>query len=475
MLSVVKACIDYLKSHISIENCVNMASVVELFSLPDIQSFIYRFMCSNFESFALSPEFCRLSQKNLLHLLESNYPVNCSEADVLSAVLNWIEHKFDERVKICPTLLTKVHIDRIKKSEIEALPNYHVLDKIFEFHTNLQVLFQRRKSSLCHGLPQTGLVNVRGYEETLVCVGGFSSTGGMTNEIKYLQTSSDIWQKLTEIPHVNQCNFGICVLKNTLYVIGGCYNEQMQEVIHPYGFKYSPQFDTWDSIAQMTIERCRFFLGAVKNRLYAVGGDPSTMNDQFLHSAPCESYNPDTNTWTQVAPLPGSRSQHAGIALNDFLYVSGGLEDLDDGVISSFYKYDPDVDTWTELCPMLCPRVDHSLYLYQGRIHVVGGWFNDPVTQQRTMATTIDCYNEEEDRWEVVADVHLPRLYATYTVYGDCLYGVGGWINGDNQSKARTVQVFDMVTGVCEDKSSTSIELWEHSACCLYVPSHKDN
>ena len=59
----------------------------------------------------------------------------------------------------------------------------------------------------------------------------------------YLHCSEDnlegCWSPLTRIPHVECCNFGCAVLQNQLYVVGGCFNNQdLQENVHPFGFRY---------------------------------------------------------------------------------------------------------------------------------------------------------------------------------------------------------------------------------------------
>lgn len=80
----------------------------------------------------------------------------------------------------------------------------------------------------------------------------------MTNSLSYYQSSTGKWRHLTDIPHVEQCNFGLAVLQNELYVIGGCVSQSLQETMHPFGFRYNPRKNTWTSIAPMLVERSRY-------------------------------------------------------------------------------------------------------------------------------------------------------------------------------------------------------------------------
>ena len=80
----------------------------------------------------------------------------------------------------------------------------------------------------------------------------------------------------------------------------------------------------------MLQERCRFTLNVVEDKLYAVGGCSENFDDHAAandDSCRCERYDPATDTWCYIAPLPRSsgRTQHAGAAYKHLLFVSGTL------------------------------------------------------------------------------------------------------------------------------------------------------
>lgn len=78
--------------------------------------------------------------------------------------------------------------------------------------------------------PTSSLVNSRGMELAIIKVGGFG-IAGVTNEVTYYLPSIGRWKRLTTIPHVEQCNFGMAVLNNQLFVVGGCFNQCLQVII----------------------------------------------------------------------------------------------------------------------------------------------------------------------------------------------------------------------------------------------------
>ena len=56
-------------------------------------------------------------------------------------------------------------------------------------------------------------------------------------QITYFLPSTGRWRHLAAVPHVECCNFGTAVLRNELFVVGGCFNQSLQEHIHPFGFR----------------------------------------------------------------------------------------------------------------------------------------------------------------------------------------------------------------------------------------------
>lgn len=477
-MPVVDACVNFLKSHIVLSNCVDLLSIAELFTLKDLTQYVYKYISKNISSLGMMAEFTQLSGSQLENLLHLNYPVDCAESDVLSAVVGWIVHHHGYNSEEAFRYLTKINFKALTWEDVEKMPNFTGFKKIVsEEQGGFQI------QNLLDDIPRTaalvpGLVNVRGYQESVIVCGGFRPGTGMQNNVESYDAVTGKVQLLTCVPHVDQCNFGVTVNNNSLYVIGGCYNDDhMEEIIHGYGFCYNPAVNRWETVPPMQTERCRFYLGSVENKLYAVGGDPaaSTGTAEF---AQCECYDLDTKRWQAIAPLPGNRMEHAGTALGDSLFISGGLQDQEGPVFNTFFKYDTQTDRWLQLPAMPTARADHSMFSYAGKIYVVGGWYDDSLSHQRVMASTIDCFDLDKGRWEKLADVPSPRLYATYTLKQGKIIIIGGWLNGDCQRKCSNVEIFDLETLTWVEKLNenpqdvcSTQEIWEHACCTMYVPS----
>ncbi|HEX4414903.1 MAG TPA: hypothetical protein VH107_14810 [Lacipirellulaceae bacterium] len=124
-------------------------------------------------------------------------------------------------------------------------------------------------------------------------------------------------------------------------------------------------------------------LVAHEGKIYRVGGlkilNPTTREKEDLHSsAEFTEYNPATNKWTELTPLPAARSSHNATVIGDKLYVVGGWN-LDgkspgewepDALVYDFTK---PADGWQKLPLPEFKRRALGLGNWQGKVVVLGG------------------------------------------------------------------------------------------------------
>src|SRR5690349_21719799 len=80
---------------------------------------------------------------------------------------------------------------------------------------------------------------------------------------------------------------------------------------------------TWASRAPLKMARQEIAVAAFAGKLYAFGGygaDHSTLNS-------AEVYDPATNQWNWIAPMPVALNHPAAAVLDDKIYVIGGFND----------------------------------------------------------------------------------------------------------------------------------------------------
>lgn len=447
---------------------MDVTTLAETYSLHSLRKKVYAFMCANLHQFSKTPDFQRLSAPQLSHLLSCDFPVDCSEAQVVEIVVEWLRHDWTDRVAHAPTLLKPINWSEVPESLTQAV------ERLFTGPRPSDGGVLRLGLGLAHATPPLtpqGLVNTRGLELAVVKVGGFSLSG-VTNEITYLLPSLGRWRHLSTIPHVEQCNFGTAVLDNELFVVGGCFNQSLEELIHPFGFRFSPQRNAWATMAPMQRERCRFSLSVVAGRLYAVGGCSEVPHDPGDES-PCEAYDPGADAWAPVAPLPGGRAQHAAVALGRLLLVAGGLDG--ERVLDSCYALDTASGAWAPRAPLPTPRADHAVVTYGGAAYVCGGWREDEAAG-RVLVGTVDRYDPAADAWAAVTRVPTPRFHAGVVVVGDRLWVVGGCLSDVPFDRGTgAVEAFDFKTGEWSVYPAYPRDIWEHVCVSLYVPRCRDD
>ncbi|XP_054707830.1 kelch-like protein 26 [Uloborus diversus] len=468
--AVVEACASYLREQLDLDNCVDVATIAEMYCLQQLLKEVYLFICGNLKRFSGRPEFLRLSGAQLEYVLKCDFPVDCSEAEVLGVVLRWIEHQPHERIQYARPLLRYVHFSEISSADVGTYFESPVLKclRMGGLWSSNIGMWRAASWPQQQQRQESALVNSRGMELAILKVGGFGISG-VTNDIAYYLPGGGKWRYLTSIPHVEQCNFGTAVLHNELFVVGGCFNQSLQENVHPFGFRYSPLTNAWSTMAPMQRERCRFSLGVVGGALLAVGGAGETdvVDD-------CERYDPVADAWTPLASLPGPRTQHAGASWRNYLYVSGGLDQ--DLVLDSLWRLDTDTDRWEACAPMITPRADHSMVCCGDEIYVCGGWYEDESTTSRVLVDTVDCYSIVRDTWTVLTRVPTPRYHAGVAVIGARLYIVGGFHSATTFDRASgVVECYDLESGIWTVGDNYPQDIWEHACCTLYVPRCRDD
>lgn len=487
MDAVVDACTNYLQSQLDNENCVDLITISETYSLEKLRQKCYRFICAHLYEFSIKNEINRLARHQLEHILSCDFPVDCTEETVLRIVLQWIDSQRAD-IKIAHRLLHNVRLSEIPTTELEQI----LIDCLFARDSQIYIstislaTSQRRLQRMQKNtatFPTTNnneLTNYRGMELALINVGGFR-LAGITNEITYYLPTIKKWHHLTSIPHVEQCNYGTAVLGNELYVVGGCYNVCLREYIHPFGFRYNPMTNKWTTIAPMRMDRCRFSLNFVGNYLYAIGGvsevDDAADGDmiyQELSETNNERYDPDTDSWESIAMLAEHRTQHAGASDANFLYISGGLDRQ--RVLESFWRYDPANDQWEQLPNMLNPRADHVMLTIDNNLYVCGGWFEETHGDSRRLIESIDRFDLNTRQWASITAIPTPKYHAGIVAVETKIYIIGGFYSDSMFDRASsTIECYDIVKNEWTNLDRYPQNTWESTCVSLYIPKFRDD
>lgn len=460
---VVGLCATFLDTNTDLDNCVDILTLADTFALQKLRQQILRFLSENLKQFVKTSGWQRLEVGQLRSLLSSNFPINMAESDVLGAAVEWIEHDLAARQHLADSVVDGVRLTDIPSRDMVVLIDRPGLMSLRDKLAALERLSPLRQSDTFK------MVNSRGMKMAVVKVGGFGPEG-ITNSISYFHHNGSVsppaWHHLTSVPHVESCNSGVAVLHNQLYIVGGCFNQGLQENIHPFGFCYNPRLNKWSTISAMVRERCRFSLTECGGQLYAVGGCSET--GEMEDDVSVEVYSTETDSWRVTARLPdGSRSQHGAVKRRERVLISGGLDQ--DIVLDTMVEYRPEEDCWNLVTKMPRPRADHSMLVHDDIVFLVGGWRESE--EGRVLIQEVDRYDLLADTWTVETNLPCPRFHAGVTKVGNKIFVIGGFRDDDMLDRATgAADSYDLSTSCWDRGPDYPHNLWEHAAVTLNVP-----
>ena len=160
-----------------------------------------------------------------------------------------------------------------------------------------------------------------------------------------------------------------------------------------------------------------------KEVMVLVGG-LSTVN--YLMSS-VEMYDPSKDKWTLLPDMPQTPSWFTVSALNNDIYVIGGI--LDGHIVSSVRRFDGAKRRWSDAPAMLGPRARHASTTWDQKLYVVGG-ITLSVDSKIVMVETIECYNPLTNVWTLVGQSPFPRKQSHLVPFNQTLVEIGGTQGG---------------------------------------------
>ncbi|MCW4001219.1 MAG: hypothetical protein NWE93_13375 [Candidatus Bathyarchaeota archaeon] len=169
-------------------------------------------------------------------------------------------------------------------------------------------------------------------------------------------TSDDSWETKAQMP-IATCRLGLAVCDEKIFAIGG-YDENWK--LTGTNQRYDPSSDSWTIQASMPTPRAYFGIAVCQNKIYVIGGVNKSGLVPFSSGLEVsgvtginEAYDPSTNTWQTMAPMPTPRSQMQANVVDNKIYVAGGFNLYSNFEFVNFTDvYDPLTNSWSRMSPM---------------------------------------------------------------------------------------------------------------------------
>jgi N-acetylneuraminic acid mutarotase len=226
---------------------------------------------------------------------------------------------------------------------------------------------------------------------------------------------------------------------------------------------YNPATNSWSTRAPMPTPRYGFaaVLGP-DHKIWTIGGnyDSNLTNDG--PSIKVEAYDPATNTWQTMPPLPAGRYMTAASVGSDGrIYVSGGYQHSQLYILPTVASIAPGDAQWTTLTDVLTSARDGhgSVATPDGKIYVVGG------SSGSQELGSLEYHQVGMIGWNTLTPMPTPRKMTAATTSGGKIYVSGGnawWSAGVSCSTA--LELYDPASSTWHRGASLPVGRFDHAS-----------
>ena len=249
-------------------------------------------------------------------------------------------------------------------------------------------------------------------------------------------------------------DYGICVLEDELYVIGGYETSSGQRT--GLNEVYNPQTDTWSSKTPMLKARSELGVAAAGGKVFAIGGN---CNGCFslckkVPTTLVEAYDPQTDSWSKRKAMPEAKSGFTAVTLHDQIYCIGGRSKSALGLISaqpsaSNLVYSATTGTWRIEPGLERARSGMGLAVIEQRLYLAGG------NTEHGAVSQVEVYDPHLRLWYTEEPLHVPRYGLGLAVHDGKAYAIGGIANDQNLTTVETLQLLRPLYVHCRDEKGS--------------------
>ncbi len=233
------------------------------------------------------------------------------------------------------------------------------------------------------------------------------------------------------------------------------------------GFMQAIVFAQVGSVPDMPIPRVGMCSARIDSRLYLIGG-AQTLQGMGLQgirgTSTVEAFDFETMSWdTTIAPLETPRAFACAAALDDSIYVMGGVDSLGN-VVNSTEVYDPSTNSWHYTGSMEFARKGAAAIAFGDYVLVFGGGDSLNVLHKE-----VEAYSPDNGAWKVLQDSTLiGRAFQQVAKVGESIFIFGGI--------AATIGPVSIIERYVPGVGVTGIRLaWDHPRAFFGIVTREDS
>ena len=262
-----------------------------------------------------------------------------------------------------------------------------------------------------------------------------------------------VWEPRASLPTARG-GFGSAVLGGKVYVAGGLIGQWGDDVVTAAFEMYDPATDNWTVLPPLPTPRWGLVLAALSDRLVAAGGSIQPFACCGVTNL-TEIYVPSLGQWVTGTPMPEPRIFSAGFSHSGRVHVIGGSRD---GTSSTNTQWSYATD-WTVEGSLPVAVQNAAAVPLLSRIHLTGGWPNEP---------THFALNGSTGQWEFKTGMLKGRGAHATAALNDRVYVVGG-VTADTTEclPSRSVEAYDYTTDTWSQRPDFPVAYWGLGAATI--------
>ncbi len=270
--------------------------------------------------------------------------------------------------------------------------------------------------------------------------------------------SGNLWKSLAPFPGPIR-EAAIVAAQNKIYMFAGQGTGYV-----PLGlvFEYDPATNAWKEKKRMPLPSHHNAIVEYNGKIYLFGGFKLPDTGQFGWQPIDNSweYNPESDTWKALKPMPSQRGASSAAVVNGKAYVMGGMavhpgtpngpvnigtDDTPRRSVTTVEEYDFASDQWRERTPMPTPRHHFVVAAINGKIFALGGR-QGLARPSVGYSSAVEEYDPANDLWLASrTPMQVARQDMSFGVYEGRLYVIGGGFRNAFSSfeNVRAMEVYE--------------------------------
>ncbi len=214
------------------------------------------------------------------------------------------------------------------------------------------------------------------------------------------------------------------------------------EIFGEGGIVTPPTTCDWEDLANSSLSKVEAQSIKMNNKLYTFAGFLSGLQITPV----TEVYDPATNSWSTVAPMPTAVTHMGAVGVGDEIWILAGFVGNHPGVATDKVQiYNTLTDSWSVGPALPNPRGSGAGVYSQGKIHFFGGLLPDRRTD--VGEHYILDVNNLSAGWQAAAPMPNPRNHLSGAAINGKIYAIGGQFGHDNGASDKDfLHEYDPVT-----------------------------